>query len=224
MPESTGPYERPLRQVFWLGDRDLAVRVARVCVLFEDLRVEYFGATVDRPLPLDALNIRYRRLYFLRRSLVTLDEFYGALSRLNAVKEWKTFIDTHPDAELRKRWADAIVFFSENKGRFAAIRNNIGGHYLENAAAWAVNHLRPKTKGTLIIETSGTGADAKLDFATELVASVLLKDLPNQSPSDDEWAEYVSGIFRAVTEGWSHAVKAVHVVIAAYLAPRFRDA
>jgi hypothetical protein len=40
MPD-TQTYEKPLREIFTDDDPDLAARVARVCVLFEDLRVEY---------------------------------------------------------------------------------------------------------------------------------------------------------------------------------------
>ena len=68
-------YKKPLKQIFTDDDSELAARVARVCVLFEDLRVEYSGAHEDDALPLDKLGIEYRRFYFLRRSLVTLDGF-----------------------------------------------------------------------------------------------------------------------------------------------------
>jgi hypothetical protein len=59
-------YERKLRDVFWEGDRLLAIRMARVCVLFEDLRLEYLGSRTTSDLPLDALSKQYRKFYFLR--------------------------------------------------------------------------------------------------------------------------------------------------------------
>jgi hypothetical protein len=37
-------HKKNLREVFWSGDRDLAVYVARLSVLFEDLRVESTAA------------------------------------------------------------------------------------------------------------------------------------------------------------------------------------
>src|SRR5437867_2991248 len=81
-------YECKLREVFWEGDRELAIRVARVCVLFEDLRLEYIGSRATEDLPLDALSKQYRKFYFLRRSLVSLDEFCGALNRLNDASDF----------------------------------------------------------------------------------------------------------------------------------------
>ena len=68
-------YESKRREVFWQGDRELAIRVARVCVPFEDLRLEYIGSRATESLPLDPLSKQYRKFYFLRRSLVSLDEF-----------------------------------------------------------------------------------------------------------------------------------------------------
>jgi hypothetical protein len=108
--------------VFWEGDRVLAIRVARLCVLFEDLRLEYLGSRANDDLPLDALSKQYRRFCFLRRSLVTLDEFCGALNRLNEVKAWKQHVEGHDDKQRRKMWTDAVKFFNAKKKRIETIR------------------------------------------------------------------------------------------------------
>ena len=99
-------FDRKLRDVFWVGDRELAIRMARVCVLFEDLRVEYLGSRAHAELGLDGLSTQYRKFYFLRRSLVSLDEFCGALNRLNEVKAWKNIsrvTRTKPAARFGQR-------------------------------------------------------------------------------------------------------------------------
>jgi hypothetical protein len=219
-------YERRLQNVFWKGDRDLALRIARVCVLFEDLRVEYLGARADQDIALDALSKQYRRFYFLRRSLVTLDEFCGALNRLNEIREWKSYVDQHHDKVRRKMWTEAVQFFNAKKKRFETIRGDIGGHYPEKAAEWAVDWFQPDTTGTFEIACGNGTADAKLHFATELVASAILRTAREQEGtlSDEEMAKFIREIFDDVTDGWRHAVNAVHVIIAEYLAPRFREA
>ena len=72
-------HERKLYEVFGTGDRDLAVHVARLSVLFEDLRVEQSATRHAEPISaIDTLGKNYRRFYFLRRMLVTLDEFASA--------------------------------------------------------------------------------------------------------------------------------------------------
>jgi hypothetical protein len=39
--------------------------------------------------------------------------------------------------------------------------------------------------------------------------------------TDEKLQTYVGGLFREVFDGWSHVIRAVHVVAVAYLAPRF---
>ncbi len=58
----------------------------------------------------------------------------------------------------------------------------------------------------------------------ELVASLILKTAREQELPDDDTQKFISGIFDDVAAGWQHAVAAVQVVIAEYLAPRFRAA
>ena len=215
-------YDKPLKEIFTDDDPDLAARVARVCVLFEDLRVEYWGARSDDLASLDQLSTQYRRFYFLRRSLVTLDEFGGAISRLNALRSWSDRIEQHESEEQRDIWNEAIQFFGAMKQRFATIRNDIGGHYQERAAKYAVESMSPGTTGRFDIVVDGEGADTKLHFATELVARLLVKGMPEDGePSDEKLQAYVTVIFKAVTDGWTHVIRAVHVVAATYLAPRF---
>jgi hypothetical protein len=214
--------ERNLRDVFWGGDRELAARVARVCVLFEDLRIEYHGARTEAEMPLDGLSKAYRRFYFLRRSLVTLDEFCGALNRLNAIDDWRIHVESPTDRHRRQMWVDAVKFFNAKKRRIETIRGDIGGHYSENAATWAVNRFQAGTTGIFEIVYGEQTADAKLHFSTELVASVVLRTAGEQPLSDNEMTSYIQSVFDDVTDGWTHAVNAVHVVVGEYLAPRFR--
>jgi hypothetical protein len=153
---------------------------------------------------------------------VTLDEFGGAINRLNAVKSWHARMQQHPNAEQRETWNAAIGFFEESRKRFATLRNDIGGHYQEKAASYAVDTMSPGTTGSFAIEVEGDGADTKLHFATELVARLLVKDMPTDGePTDEKFQAYIAEIFKAVFDGWMHVVRAVHVVAAAYVAPRF---
>jgi hypothetical protein len=48
-----------------------------------------------------------RTIYFLRRSLVTLDEFCGALNRLNEIKEWRHNVEKTDEPQRRKMWTRA---------------------------------------------------------------------------------------------------------------------
>ena len=84
-----------LRQVFRSDlSRDFDAHLAQLCVLYEDLRIEVSALTAKRLPRLDVLdpsgdhsdepgNIgRYRKLYFLRRSIATIREFAECLGGL----------------------------------------------------------------------------------------------------------------------------------------------
>jgi hypothetical protein len=119
-------------------------------------------------------------------------------------------------------WTKAVQFFNAKKKRFEAIRGDIGAHFLESAAKWSIERLHEDTTGALEIHYGDKTANAKLPFATELVASVILKTAREQELPDDEMQKFINGIFDDVAAGWQHAVAAVQVVIAEYLVPRFR--
>jgi hypothetical protein len=65
-------------------------------------------------------------------------------------------------------------------------------------------------------------ATAKGRFATERVASVIpLTAREHADLSDRKMRALIGSIVDHVTDGWQHAVNAVHIVIAEDLAPRF---
>jgi hypothetical protein len=158
----------------------------------------------------------------LRRSLVTLHEFAGAISRLNALPSWSDEIKNHQNDEQRRIWNEAIAFFGVAKERFAKLRNDIGGHYQEKSAKYALESMTAGTAGRFDIEVEREGADTKLHFAGELVTRLLVKDMPADGEATDEKLQaYIGALFREVFDGWGHVISAVHVVAGAYLAPRF---
>ncbi len=64
------------------------VRISRLAVLYEDLRLELYAAAEDEIPLLDSVSDTYRRLYFVRRAMTTL-EIKGGLQRLDQCPEFK---------------------------------------------------------------------------------------------------------------------------------------
>ena len=87
---------------------------------------------------------RYRRYYFVRRSIGTLREFAEAL-RLIRDDPYLQLNVTRFDTDAKGTWDNALVFFEENDRRLKAIRNDIGGHFGHEAALNAIDKLRPDT-------------------------------------------------------------------------------
>lgn len=76
-------HERALRAVFDPTTVEFSGILARVSVLFEDLRIEEYASRLDTLHDLDVVGSGYRKIYFLRRSIATLWEFAGAIEMLD---------------------------------------------------------------------------------------------------------------------------------------------
>jgi hypothetical protein len=215
-------FDRNLREIFWPVDREFITRVARLCVLYEDLRIESQGAREMEAIPkVDGLSKAYRQFYFLRRSLVTLIEFHGALSQINT-GAWENWIKNNANADLRRKWTEAVRFFNENREHWVLLRGNVGGHYPESAARYAIEGLHPDATGALEANISAeTIGSFKLHFCTELVGVTLRTSMPNQNSTDDEFDQYQTKTFHSLSKGWEHAAFAVQVLLVEFLARRF---
>ena len=161
-----------LRDVFPADE--LHARVARLVVLYEDLRLETYG-TIEGSIPaLDLLDHKHRKIYFLRRATVTLLEFSSALSDLNGCPSFKPLKSrpTPENAEGWQPWERAIRGFTKIKPLLKNARNDAGGHFRLTAARHAVDNFHPQSTGLveIIPHPSEEGAACQLRFAGEIAA------------------------------------------------------
>jgi hypothetical protein len=221
-----------LRRVFD-GDkkRQFDAKLARVCVLFEDLRIEICGLH-ERSLPaLDILDPKnenwlapeqtgkYRQFYFIRRSLATLRDFEEALRLIiedmnNDPSLHLTFrglTDEAPGA-----WDAAIQFFNTNRTLLQEMRNDIGGHFGHQAALNAISMLQPDACGSIALVDDDQ--KLRLHFAAEIAGTALLKHLPN-----GDIKEFEAFLRDRLTKGYRHAINCVYVLVREYLWERFRS-
>jgi hypothetical protein len=228
-----------LRKVFSAkqGRRQFDAKLARVCVLFEDLRIEIRGVS-ERSLPaLDVLDTenenwlnpgftgRYRTFYFLRRSLLTLREFAEALRLIvNDMNQDPNLKPTFQELtnEAKAAWDAGIRFFEVNEGKLNKIRGDIGGHFGHQAALNAVSMLLPTAYGAIAVaqegasQSNGAASHLKLHFALEIAGTALLGHLPNGDITQYEV------LFRdCLLPGYQHAIDCVYVLVREYLWDRF---
>jgi hypothetical protein len=213
MPPDVTSHERNLREVFTAG-RTLSVHIARLSVLFEDLRLESFGAREMGPLePLDKIGKHYRYFYFLRRMLVSLDEFAGALNQVNANVEWKRIRATF-DSETEKRWDGAVKYFGAIRQKWQELRNWIGGHFLEKAAAFAIDNFNEDATGKIeiVMDHEERKGGIRLLYVEEIVATAMKQRLGSGEHSEEEFRAYINDLFTVMMTAVNEAVKAVHVI------------
>ena len=224
MPPEITPHERKLREVFTDG-RTLPVHIARLSVLFEDLRLESTAARhTDSIEQIDTSGKHYRYFYFLRRMLVSLDEFASALSQINGNGEWKR-IRAGFDLETGQRWDGAMKFFSANRPQWRDLRDWMGGHFLEKAAAFAVDNFKKEATGKIevVISREEKTGGIRLLYAEEIIATAMSQALGPGEHTDEEVAKYVNGLFTVMMTAVDEAVKAVHIIAVVYVIDRFRQ-
>ena len=211
--------------------RLIDAQVARLCVLYEDLRIELFAISAESIPLLDVLEPveentnkedvgKYRRHYFLRRSIGTLYEFAEGLRLLAGCPELALLLSTS-DADVAEPWSAAVAFFHSKELAIRRVRHDIGGHFGSKAAIYAVENLSPMTTGKIEVRHDYASAKPRLEFrfhfAGNIAASAFLKHLPGETVQ-----EQVETFMKdTLVEGYHHAMKSVQVLAALYLWPRF---
>jgi len=204
-----------LRNVFKADEKrkpNLNAKLARLCVLYEDLRVELCGI-VELSIPaLDVLDDgKYRRLYFVRRSIGTIREFAEALR----------LVTDDPDFQLNEMkedkatWYLAIKFFKENESLLGDIRNDICGHFGHQAALKALGRL-PDASCDIELVDGRDQIDLRLRFAGEIVTSALRPHLQS-----DDIEGYKTLLRDCIKPAYRHATRCVQTLVGEYLLRSF---
>jgi hypothetical protein len=202
---------KSLRSVFDGRDEELDACVARICVLFEDLRLELDEAGLSE-------TTAPRRNYFVRRSIATLREFTEGLLRLNGLSGFQRVLQ-RLDTSHRGEWNSSIARLGELKDRINRERNHYGGHFSHNAALSAVRRLEYGGSNALEIYwvTAKNTAGPRFHFAHEIANLALLSG----NTTGESTRDYFTGLLEIAFDGYKQASICTNIVAAKYLAPRF---
>jgi|ERR1700722_3263463 hypothetical protein len=215
-----------LRKLFPLSAETGAnARIARLCVLFEDLRIELIGidligssvteiSTADGHF--DLAGYRLRRIYFLRRSIGTCWEFAEALRLLNETDGFRPILASF-GASAEAKWSESVQYFRQHERFWKEIRNDVGGHFGERAAQFAVRNFLSDASGLIEIQWDdrSESGDCILGFASEIAATGLLRHLPGPTLE-----ERTKSLFDRVVDAYGHAIVAVECIVLRHLWPR----
>ena len=204
---------RELMEVFPSGHGEMVhAHIVRLAVLYEDLRIELYAIAEPSMPILDGTDERYRKNYFLRRSIATLVEFAETVRLLNECDEFQSIKEGF-DKDIRPYWDKAVRFFQRHEQFFKRVRNDIGGHFGSGAATFAVKSLSPEAVGKLEVRKDET---VRLHFVGELVATATLRHLFGSSNQHK-----FQRLLRRTLLGFRHATRCSHCVTVGYLWERF---
>jgi hypothetical protein len=192
-------------------------RIAGLCVLFEDLRIEITGLFLPRTdvddvrgmiAGFDIGGYKLRQLYFLRRSIATCSEFAEAIRLLNESPGFRKLLSHFP-ADGQTTWRDSVRYFRNHERFWKDIRNDIGGHFGPKAAEFAVDSFLPDAGGAIELHLNHAGkGGVVLGFASEIAGTALLKHLPGENVEDQ-----IAGLFKEAETAFSHGVRAVECIV-----------
>jgi hypothetical protein len=204
-----------LRDIFSSTDRR-DVYIARLTVLFEDLRIELY-ATAEPSITVLDQTPGYRHSYFLRKLIATIVEFAEALRLLDDVSSFEQIKRNFPSSELSK-WERSIRFFRKSEAFFKKVRNDIGGHFGSEAATYAVENFNLSVIGKIEVAFErDSRADVRLRCAGEIAAVALGRHLVG----NDSEAK-LRYLFRRVQVAYRYATISVQSLTYFHLWEKFR--
>jgi hypothetical protein len=167
---------RTVKLIRWFpADDPLAAKIARLCILKEDLLIEWFGLkAADTVEELDHSSSAYRSTYFLRGFIRSLSELASALHRLVSDPNFKVLL-AKQTKELRTRFSDANMIREQVRETMKELRNAICGHVKESSIQEVLNVMSPDEIG--IVEIGPKMISTHYKFAHNLVAGVFVKDM-----------------------------------------------
>ena len=156
--------------------------MARLCILREDFLLELYGITNDQIERLDDNHGAYRRNYFWRNSLRTLEEIRGVMNGLGSETTFRVAMEK--DAEVRVAFEDAKRALNKASEEFLVfLRNKVGAHVDEAWIQTALNSMDPQQEG--YIQVGEMTGETHYKFALEVLWSALLHDVPKEAALEE---------------------------------------
>jgi hypothetical protein len=206
---------KPLDRVFRRGC-ELDARIARVAVLYEDLRLENL-AMVEESIPtLDLTGREFRRSYFLRRSIATLYEFSEALLMLENTAGFETVKARFSSSEARD-WSKSIRFFNRRGKRLADFRNDFGGHFGYRPSWFAVNNLND---ASVVLELASDSVRRKASVRFKFVSELVSIGMRRHARVADV-SEHFRSMLRLSLGAYGHSARCAHQLAVHDLWARF---
>ena len=214
MPKSI-TYCRYLRSMFRFttaDEKELQIQAIRLYVLYEDMKLEFEGSSAERLIEHEGTSVETRRFYFVRRTFGTLLEISGAMQALEKNPAFQA-LKRGMDNKNRQQWDAGVTFFRGEHEYLKAFRNDIGGHFLDDAAKFGLENMED-TAELFEIYRRGEGADVKFKFAYYFVAQALIKQMgPGVDPREYLEKRAIPFLLKAT----EHAIHVVQVFGVAHL-------
>lgn len=161
----------------WFPSGDpVATAVAMLCILREDLLLELLGIVSDGLPKLDDYSTGYRRTYFWRNSLRTLEEIKDVLNKLNRESGFRGALSEEAP-EVQEAVRQAMKALNKASDAFLRdLRNTVGGHLDMPLIQQALEDMHPRREG--LFQVGDIRGKIRYQFAGEILLAALLGGVP----------------------------------------------
>ncbi len=158
---------------------DLSKKIARLCILREDLMFQLQCAIESRNVPIkDDYGSAWRETYYFRHMFGTLQEIRRSIESLAKDVNFKSFLDAQ-SPKLQEEFTQLKKQFNSEREKIKTIRREIGVHIEENIVGEALLNMSHKRWGFLHISQRGP-AKTHYKFVGELIMSIMLRNTPDK--------------------------------------------
>jgi hypothetical protein len=212
-----------LSRVFRGGSSDLMNGIARLSVLYEDLRLEMseFKILHGRVIIDGEPGMEYRVMYFLRRALATLIEFRGGLTTITKTPEFKAAKAGLSELDARSI-NDADRYLQKNWPLIKELRNEFAGHIQMSGVEFAMSKFSNETGRVTWHQGLDDGwvMGLECDFAGKILAGAISSKLQGGTNVQAELRKALE----VIIPGYTHAQAAMCALVHAFLWDRFGGA
>jgi len=190
------------------SNNPVAVVMARLCVLREDLYLELKGM-IDKPIAaLDECSSQSREIYFFRNSVRTLLEIRSAVETLKQKKSFMLALTKQP-YPLNGAVNKLAKALNEAHGIVKKLRNEVAGHLPQKAIEEALHVIDPATRG--LLQIGDTAKEIHYKFIVEILGATMLRHVPYKD-AEREWQK----ILKTTIELSFDALRAIDRLLASY--------
>jgi hypothetical protein len=130
-------------QKWFPSDSPLAAKIARTCILREDLLIEMQGVLTEDIEPLDGLSPEFRRIFFLRSLFQTYSELCSGLQTLFGCPDFRALLGKQPDS-VKAKFREQAQTIATVHPILKDVRNDVCGHVLNRAVQEALERIPEK--------------------------------------------------------------------------------
>jgi hypothetical protein len=204
-----------ISRAFDYGCSEMYNRIAQICVLFQDLRIEILRLHfLTENIDFDNVSAHsFEAFYYIRRSIATLMEYRGALDQLCLDKEFEErlpFLSDKHVCDIKR----AREFLIQKHDLIKGLRNDIGGHFRFEYARHAMANLPREDAGKIEwVSESETPIWLNIDLAANIVIAGLDRTLKQEADFMTEFRHALESI----GEAYQHVQAATYAVVYCFL-------